>query len=141
MNPGPLSHEPTRLTSRNHHGPKYSYVGRTETGSQGRSSALTHEVGHYLALNHTWGAGNTPEAATNCNQDDGVTDTPNCAGTPNCNLNINTCGAGTPGDLKDNVQNFMDYAYCYANNWIPIIMPTVMPTIGFVLLFLFLCLS
>ncbi len=93
----------------------HDYVGRVGTGTQGRASALTHEIGHYLALNHTWGAGNTPATATNCNQDDGVTDTPNCAGTPTCNLSTNTCGAGTPGDLKDNVQNFMDYSYCNVN--------------------------
>ncbi|HEX4888366.1 MAG TPA: M43 family zinc metalloprotease, partial [Luteibaculaceae bacterium] len=92
----------------------HSYVGNIGTGSPGRQSAFTHEAGHYLNLAHTWGNSNTPGAANNCGSDDGVTDTPLCAGSSVCNLNLNTCNDGTANDEKDNIQNFMEYAYCYA---------------------------
>lgn len=58
---------------------------------------LTHELGHYLLLDHIWGDG--------CGQDDGVNDTPNAAsehydcpslGTKSCNSN-------------DMFMNYMDY--------------------------------
>ena len=58
---------------------------------------LTHEIGHYLNLDHIWGGG--------CNQDDGIADTPSQgsdnAGCPN--IGITSCG--TP-DLH---MNYMDY--------------------------------
>lgn len=87
----------------------HSYVGRLGTGTQGRSSALTHEVGHYLALPHVWGNGNNPGDVSLCAGDDGIDDTPLTTGNRTCNLNVQTCGS------LDNVQNFMEYAYCYAN--------------------------
>lgn len=87
----------------------HNYVGRIGTGSAGRSSALTHEVGHYLALPHTWGNGNNPGDPSLCSGDDGISDTPLTVGNRSCNLNAVNCGS------LDNVQNFMDYAYCYAN--------------------------
>lgn len=90
----------------------HSYVGNTGTGSAGRASALTHEVGHYLNLPHVWGSSNTPGLESNCNSDDGIEDTPNTIGNDpatGCNLTIENCGS------LDNVQNFMDYAYCYVN--------------------------
>jgi len=83
-----------------------TYIGSIGTGSAQRSHALTHEVGHYLNLLHTWGNGNTPAQATNCNGDDGVTDTPNTIGWTSCNLNGTSCSS------LDNVQNFMEYSYC-----------------------------
>lgn len=87
----------------------HNYVGRIGTGTPGRSSALTHEVGHYLALPHVWGNGNNPGDPSLCNGDDGISDTPLTTGNRTCNLNVQTCGS------LDNVQNFMEYAYCYAN--------------------------
>ena len=87
----------------------HSYVGRIGTGNQNRSSALTHEVGHYLALPHVWGNGNNPGDVSLCSGDDGIDDTPLTTGNRTCNLNVETCGS------LDNVQNFMEYAYCYAN--------------------------
>jgi PKD repeat protein len=81
---------------------------------------LTHEVGHYLGLAHTWGNNNDPGLATNCGLDDGIGDTPNCTGLNNCNLSANTCTEPTtPGnywsfDVIDNIQNYMEYAYCSA---------------------------
>lgn len=83
-----------------------TYVGSIGTGNNGTSRALTHEVGHYLNLAHTWGNSNEPGLASNCGIDDGVSDTPNTIGHTSCNLTANTCGE------LDNVQNYMDYSYC-----------------------------
>ncbi|MBO7133076.1 MAG: T9SS type A sorting domain-containing protein [Bacteroidales bacterium] len=71
------------------------------------SMALTHEAGHYLNLPHPWGSTNEPGMADNCDIDDGIDDTPNTIGHTSCVLNDVTCGS------LDNVQNFMDYSYCY----------------------------
>lgn len=83
-----------------------SYVGSIGTGSSGRSRALTHEVGHWLNLKHTWGDSNSPGVQSNCNMDDNVSDTPNTIGWTSCNLNGTSCGS------LDNVQNYMEYSYC-----------------------------
>ncbi|HRD54068.1 MAG TPA: M43 family zinc metalloprotease, partial [Flavobacteriales bacterium] len=85
---------------------QHSYVGSIGTGSVSRSRALTHEVGHWINLEHTWGGSNTPGVASNCNTDDGVSDTPNTIGWTSCNLNGTTCSS------LDNVENFMEYSYC-----------------------------
>ncbi len=83
-----------------------TYVGRIGTGSEVRSRTLTHEVGHWLNLYHTWGPTNNPGLATNCDEDDDVLDTPNTVGVTSCKYNENTCGP------KANVENYMDYSYC-----------------------------
>jgi PKD repeat protein len=85
---------------------QHTYVGSIGTGIPQRSRALTHEVGHWINLPHTWGNSNTPGLAGNCNEDDGVSDTPNTQGWVSCNLNGTTCGT------LDNVENYMDYSYC-----------------------------
>ena len=82
------------------------YVGAIGTGTDYRSRSLTHEVGHWLNLKHTWGDGNTPGSQSNCNMDDGVADTPNTRGVTSCNLSENACGP------LANVENYMDYSYC-----------------------------
>jgi len=85
------------------------YVGSIGTSNSGYNSrTLPHEVGHYFNLRHTWGNSNTPGVASNCNQDDGVTDTPNCIGVTGsgCNLNLVSCGN------LNNVQNHMEYSSC-----------------------------
>ena len=88
----------------------------TYTGSIGTSNAsnytersLSHEVGHWLNLPHTWGSSNTPGLPSNCSIDDGIFDTPNTIGVANfsCNTAQSTCGG------IDNVQNYMDYASCH----------------------------
>ena len=90
-------------------------VTHTQLGSTGTSNTgnfarrtLSHEIGHWFNLNHTWGPSNNPGLATNCNQDDSVSDTPNTIGVADqsCNLAQVTCGS------LDNVQNIMDYANC-----------------------------
>jgi PKD repeat protein len=82
------------------------YVGAIGTGSSGRSRTFTHECGHWLDLPHTWGGTNTPGLPNNCNDDDGVQDTPNTVGVQSCFLNENSCGS------RANVENYMDYSYC-----------------------------
>lgn len=101
----------------------HDYIGSIGTGDDYTSRALTHEVGHWLNLSHTWGDDNDPEVATSCKQDDHVTDTPITIGTTNC-LGLhtdNTCNDLNPApgiltdwtfDVVDNVQNYMDYSYC-----------------------------
>lgn len=76
-------------------------------GTTSSNRSLTHEIGHYLGLNHTWGDSNDNNLDQNCNGDDGISDTPNTKGSNSgCNLAQNTCSS------IDNVQNFMDYASC-----------------------------
>jgi hypothetical protein len=60
---------------------------------------LTHEIGHYLGLDHTWGRG------FGCNQDDGIEDTPAQEG-PYTGCPVHpTISCGT----ADMFMNFMDY--------------------------------
>lgn len=80
----------------------YQYFGSIGTGDDyqfydgGRT--LTHEVGHWLNLNHIWGSG--------CGSDDGVVDTPNQSSYTNgCPGFSSSCGS------NDLWQNFMDYTY------------------------------
>jgi PKD repeat protein len=67
---------------------------------------LTHEVGHYLGLDHTWGG------SGGCGNDDGFNDTPITAGPSfdypgSCSGSQQTC-AGT----ETQYENYMDYANC-----------------------------
>ena len=88
----------------------------TSGGGNSAVRSLTHEIGHYFGLPHTWGGTNTPGLASNCNTDDGIADTPNTIGSQT------SCGAaygsGTvltsfnPCGPLANVQNYMDYASC-----------------------------
>ncbi len=82
------------------------YIGSVGTGSIYYSRTITHEVGHYLNLEHTWGPSNDPGLSTNCNGDDGVSDTPLCIGSSSCDLTLVSCGS------LDNIQNQMEYSFC-----------------------------
>jgi hypothetical protein len=84
----------------------HTYVGSIGTSSTQRSRTMTHEVGHWVNLPHTWGNSNNPGLSTNCNDDDGVTDTPNTIGWTTCNRSGESCGS------LDNVENYMEYSYC-----------------------------
>jgi PKD repeat protein len=84
----------------------HNYTGAIGTSSPSRSRTLTHEVGHWINLAHTWGNSNTPGLEENCNGDDGVSDTPNTIGWTNCTLAGTSCGS------LDNVENYMEYSYC-----------------------------
>lgn len=84
----------------------HDYCGSIGTGSLGRARALTHEVGHWLNLKHTWGNTNQPGVASNCSDTDNVSDTPGTIGWTSCNLNGVSCGG------LNNVENYMEYSYC-----------------------------
>ena len=76
-------------------------------GGNFSSRSLTHEIGHYLDLPHTWGSSNDNYLEENCDLDDYVDDTPNTIGSNlGCVLTQSTCGS------LDNVQNYMDYSSC-----------------------------
>ncbi len=80
----------------------YNYVGT----NSGNSHTLSHEVGHWLNLRHTWGSGNQPNVTCG---NDMVSDTPTTKGSPSsCNINLSTCAP----PAIENVQNFMDYSFC-----------------------------
>ncbi|MFT4526857.1 MAG: PKD repeat protein [Bacteroidia bacterium] len=85
---------------------QFGGIGESNGGNFSRRS-LTHEIGHYLNLAHTWGSTNENAVEENCFSDDGVSDTPNTIGSDqNCVLDQASCGS------LDNVQNYMDYATC-----------------------------
>jgi len=80
----------------------YSFL----TGTAAR--ALSHEIGHWLNLSHTWG--NTNNAGVSCG-DDGITDTPPTKGY------FSTCPGGNAGPFSgcsasENIENIMDYSDC-----------------------------
>ena len=86
----------------------HSYVGEIGTSSTLTRVSLSHEVGHYFNLQHTWGGNNVPgyyflpcaDPNKDCNIDDGVSDTPVTIGWQTCNLNGASCGS-----TLDNVKN------------------------------------
>jgi PKD repeat protein len=93
----------------------HDYVGSIGTSSIGSSRTMTHEVGHWLNLDHTWGPNNNPGNASSCSTDDNVQDTPNCIGVQACIMSSNTCNSDNAYwgfDIRDNVENYMDYSYC-----------------------------
>jgi hypothetical protein len=80
----------------------YEYFGKDISSSShyklGRT--LTHEIGHWLSLQHPWGTAN------DCSTDDGLTDTPPQAGPASgCVTNQVSCGG------LNMVQNFMNTSY------------------------------
>src|SRR5690606_19781861 len=70
-------------------------------------SALSHEVGHYLGLYHTFGFTNTSGVACG---DDYIADTPVTKGSVvnTCNQNLSECTEG----IIENADNHMDYSNC-----------------------------
>lgn len=77
-------------------------------GGNFASRTMTHELGHYFNLPHPWGSTNDPGLQSNCNIDDGVSDTPMTIGVSglSCDTNQVSCGS------LDNVENYMDYSSC-----------------------------
>ncbi len=80
-------------------------VGTIGTSNQtGRT--LTHEIGHWLGLYHTFQGGCT----TVKNWTDRVDDTPPVAeASRGCTKGANTCGNDSPNEI-DNIENYMDYS-------------------------------
>lgn len=100
---------------------QHSYLGDTGTSSVFTSRTLTHEVGHWLNLDHVWGGNNNPGNVSSCSDDDDVLDTPLCIGLESCNLLSNSCDDTNPApgtssswttNVVDNAENYMDYSYC-----------------------------
>lgn len=84
-----------------------SYIGSIGTSASSNNITMSHEVGHWLNLSHTWGGTNNADEPENCNSDDYVDDTPNTKGWTSCNnLNGESCGS------LDNIENFMEYSGC-----------------------------
>ncbi|MCH2230939.1 MAG: T9SS type A sorting domain-containing protein [Crocinitomicaceae bacterium] len=78
----------------------------TVTGSD---RTLTHEVGHYLGLPHTFAGTSAGDGICG---DDGIEDTPPTAGSfSTCNLALATCDTAAIPAIE-NVQNYMDYSSC-----------------------------
>ena len=95
----------------------HDYVGSIGTSDTYSSRTLTHEVGHWLNLEHLWGPNNNPGTGSSCSSDDYVDDTPRCIGVTSCNLNSNTCSNDVidgywTSDVVDNIENYMEYSYC-----------------------------
>jgi PKD repeat protein len=90
----------------------YNYL----NGLQARS--LSHEIGHWLNLSHTFGNTNNP--GVNCG-DDGIADTPPTKGNfSQCpsSMSGNACAAASTTAYaagQDNVHNIMDYSSCPKN--------------------------
>ena len=95
----------------------HDYVGSIGTSGVFSSRTLTHEVGHWLNLEHTWGPNNNPGNASSCSSDDYVDDTPRCIGLTTCNLTSNSCSNDAvdgywTNDVVDNTENYMEYSNC-----------------------------
>jgi PKD repeat protein len=84
-----------------------TYIGSIGTGNSATSRALTHEIGHFLNLQHVWGNTNNP--GVSCGNDN-VSDTPVTKGWTTCpsSANAKVCNA----NIEENVQNYMEYSYC-----------------------------
>lgn len=83
----------------------YDCIGFSTYDINNRIEVLTHEIGHWFGLYHTFGQINS--VGGDCG-DDFVEDTPITRGSSACNLELIDC---TPGVLE-NVNNFMDYTNC-----------------------------
>ncbi len=71
--------------------------------SPGTGRTLTHEIGHYLGLDHTFEGGCSGSG-------DGVSDTPKAADANfGCDYNTNSCTNESP-DKPDMIENYMDYS-------------------------------
>jgi hypothetical protein len=80
----------------------YQYFGKdvASTSNYSLGRTLTHEIGHWLSLQHPWGT------KGDCETDDGLTDTPAQSGpAAGCDLDQNSCGG------LNMVQNFMNTSY------------------------------
>ncbi len=92
----------------------WDFISGTSNGVP-KSRSLSHEMGHWLSLAHTFGNTNNP--GTTC-ADDGITDTPVTKGEfGGCaSSTISTCTQTNPAMVGlNNVQNIMNYSDCPRN--------------------------
>lgn len=84
-------------------------IGSGQLSQGGRT--LTHEIGHWIGLFHTFQGGCAGGTSSNCaSQGDRVCDTPPVsAANFGCDTTKNTCNNDVP-DLPDQVRNYMDYS-------------------------------
>jgi PKD repeat protein len=106
---------------------QHRYMGSTGTSSAGNSAVVVHELGHWFALYHPWGSKNLvganpdPSDCSRSDNNDFVADTPKTIGNKTCANGIDTCtdddpywaDRGFPTPMIDNVENFMEYTYCF----------------------------
>jgi PKD repeat protein len=81
----------------------HNYIGSIGSASLYNSRALTHEVGHWLSLQHPWGSTNEPEVACG---DDLVEDTPETMG----HLSCTTVDLYQPMCTIDNITTMFNFA-------------------------------
>jgi len=84
-------------------------------GNSPNTRSLSHEIGHWLSLSHTWGNTNNPQVACG---DDGITDTPVTKGEfGGCANSLTTACTQTSPAMAglNNVQNIMNYSDCPRN--------------------------
>jgi len=80
-----------------------------------KGRCAVHEVGHYLGLMHIFGSNGVGTLNCGLPADDGINDTPEQCELSYTNTDCpsatkNSCGAGTPGDMPDMWENYMDYS-------------------------------
>lgn len=80
-----------------------------------KGRTAVHEVGHYLGLRHIWGDGGIFGLPNDCQQSDGIDDTPfaNAQSSFDCDKTRNTCPTVETfytEDVPDLVENYMDYS-------------------------------
>jgi PKD repeat protein len=83
-------------------------VGSIGTSAVYRSRVLTHEVGHFFNLQHTWAIGGTYQSVCG---DDYVNDTPITKGFGGCPAQAQTAVCNPT--IQENMQNYMDYSSCH----------------------------
>ncbi len=95
----------------------HDYTGSVGTAAPYSGHALTHEMGHYFGLFHTWG---DQDLNATCNFSDGIYDTPVSKGNDYCDTAANTCDDTNDAtsfaywgfDPRDNIENFMEFSFC-----------------------------